>query len=143
MAEAVLPDPSTPFGERVRRRLSDEVVIWMTTVARDGTPQPNPVWFWWDGASFLVYNRPDARRLEHVRARPNVALNFDGNGRGGDIVIVTGRAELAPSEPPPHLVLDYVAKYGDMMTRVSGGLEEFSRQYSVPLRVRPVKVRGF
>src|SRR5437588_2044585 len=141
MAEAVLPDPSTPFGERVRRRLRDEVVIWMTTVARDGAPQPNPVWFWWDGGSFLVYNRPDARRLEHVRTRPNVALHFDGNGRGGDIVVFTGRAELTPSEPLPHLMPDYAAKYREAMTRVSGGLEEFSRQYPVPLRVRPLRVR--
>ena len=36
-------DPSTPFGERVRRRLRDVVVVWLNTVGADGTPQPNPV----------------------------------------------------------------------------------------------------
>jgi len=43
MAESTLPDPSTAFGERVRRLLRDERVIWITTVGKDGTPQPNPV----------------------------------------------------------------------------------------------------
>jgi len=38
MPESVLPDPSTPFGERVRRRLSEEQVIWITTVGKDGAP---------------------------------------------------------------------------------------------------------
>jgi len=43
---SVLPDPTTPFGERVARRLREEPVIWFTSTSRDGTPQPNPVWFW-------------------------------------------------------------------------------------------------
>jgi hypothetical protein len=40
---SVLPDPATPFGERVARRLREEAVIWLTTMGADGTPQPNPV----------------------------------------------------------------------------------------------------
>jgi PPOX class probable F420-dependent enzyme len=139
----VLPDPTTPFGERARRRLREELVVWLTTVGDDGTPQPNPVWFLWDGDSFLVYNRPDAHRLRHVRPRPRVALNFDGDGRGGDILVVTGRAELSEGEPPPHEVPEYVSKYGERMTAVAGSLEGFGQAYPVPLRVHPVKVRGF
>ncbi|HSR23675.1 MAG TPA: TIGR03667 family PPOX class F420-dependent oxidoreductase [Candidatus Eisenbacteria bacterium] len=142
MASNVLPDPSTPFGERLRGRLRDEPVLWLTTVGDDGTPQPNPVWFLWDGHTFLVYNRADAHRLRHVRARPNVALNFDGNGQGGDIAVVTGRAELPEGEPPPHEVPAYVAKYGKRMAAISGSLEAFSAAYPVPMRIRPRKVRG-
>jgi PPOX class probable F420-dependent enzyme len=66
---AVLPDPSTPFGERVAQRLRDDPVIWLTTVGADGTPQPNPVWFLWDGESFLTYNRADAKRLAQIKRR--------------------------------------------------------------------------
>ncbi|WAX58089.1 hypothetical protein M6B22_04785 [Jatrophihabitans cynanchi] len=36
----VLPAAGTPFGDRVRERLADEQVIWLTTVGADGTPQP-------------------------------------------------------------------------------------------------------
>ena len=77
---AVVPDGQ--FGDRVRTRLRDSKVIWLTTVGADGTPQPNPVWFLWDGdSSVLVYNRTDAHRLAHVAAHPQVALHLDGDGR--------------------------------------------------------------
>jgi len=143
VAHSVLPDPATPYGERVHRRLRDEVVLWLTTVGADGTPQPNPVWFLWEGESVLVYNRPDAHRLVHVRARPRVALNFDGNGSGGDILVITGRAELPQGEAPPNESPAYVAKYRGRMTSVSGSPEAFGKAYPVAMRVWPLGVRGF
>ncbi len=143
MASNALPDPSTPFGDRVRARLHDETVVWLTTVGDDGTPQPNPVWFLWDGESFLVYNRANAQRLRHVRARPRVALTFNSSGQGGDITVITGQAELAPGEPAPHEVPEYVAKYGRAMASISGSAEAFSKAYPVPMRIRPHKIRGF
>jgi PPOX class probable F420-dependent enzyme len=143
MVEDVLPDASTPYGERVRRRLREDVVAWLTTVGADGTPQPNPVWFWWDGQSFLIYNRASARRLSHVRRRPEVSLKLDSNGSGGDIVVIGGRAELRGGEPPAHEVPEYLAKYGERMAAVSGSAEAFSRAYPVAMRVRPLRVRGF
>ena len=138
----MLPDPTTPFGARVRRRLRDEQLIWLTTVDRTGTPQPNPVWFLWDGESFLVYNRPDAHRLVHVRERPSVALNLNSVG-DGNIVAVTGRAELADGVPLPNENPEYVRKYGDEMIRVSGSHQTFGEDYPVPLRVWARRVRGF
>jgi PPOX class probable F420-dependent enzyme len=142
MADDSLPDPATPFGERVRRRLREDLVIWLTSVGSDFTPQPNPVWFLWEGESFLVYNFSAAHRLEHVRSRPRVSLNFDGDRRGGDIVVFTGTAEVSDGDPAPHENAAYVAKYGAMMERVSGTLAEFSRRYPVPLRVRGLRLRG-
>ena len=142
MADDFLPDPKTPFGERVRHRLREDVVVWLTTVASDLTPQPNPVWFLWENDSLLIYNRPTARRLAHVRTRPRVSLNFDGNRRGGDIVVITGSAQVSENEPAPHENALYLAKYRAMMVRVSGSLEEFSRRYGVPLRVRELRARG-
>src|SRR3954454_1502344 len=108
--------PDGPFGERVARRLTEERVAWLSTVAADGTPQPNPVWFLWDGAdSVLVYNRPDARRLRHLASRPNVSLNFDGDGGGGDIVVLAGTAQLDRTAPAPDRNDAYLAKYRDAM----------------------------
>src|SRR5260370_772052 len=91
-----LPDPSTPFGERVLRRLRDERLVWLTTVDAKGMPQPTPVWFLWDEATstILIYSRADAKRLAHLQQDPRVALNFDGNGRGGDIIVITGQAQV-------------------------------------------------
>ena len=51
-------DNSTEFGARIERQLNDELVIWLTTVGKSGTPQPNPVWFSWNGAEILVFSQP-------------------------------------------------------------------------------------
>lgn len=139
----VLPSADTPFGERVRRRLRDEVCIWLTTVGADGTPQPNPVWFVWDDGDVLIYNRDNARRLDHLRGGSRVSLHFNANARGGDVVVLAGRAEVSAAEPPAHEMAAYLNKYRDDMIRVSGSLEAFSATYSVPLRVRVSRVRGF
>ncbi len=139
----ILPDPATEFGERVARRLRDEVVIWMTVIDARGAPQSAPVWFLWENDSFLIYSRSDARRNEHIRRNPRVSLNFNANSQGGDIVVFTGEATLSPDEPPCDQVPAYVAKYGDRITRNYGDARTFAAQYSVAIRVRPTSVRGF
>ena len=139
-----LPDPSTPFGERVARRLRDERLIWFTTVDAKGTPQPTPVWFLWDEASstILIYSRADAKRLLHLQQNPRVALNFDGNGTGGNIIVITGDARVSTDDPPADRLPVYVEKYRDFIARTYQTPEKFASIYSVALRIRPITVRG-
>jgi PPOX class probable F420-dependent enzyme, Rv3369 family len=137
----VLPDPTTEFGARVARRLREEMLVWLTVVDGAGTPQPAPVWFLWDGESVLVYSHGEAKRLDHVRANPRVALHFDGNGHGGDIVVLTGRAEIT-AEPLAEGNPDYLAKYGAWITDGWQTAESFGSVYSVPVRIHPRRVRG-
>jgi hypothetical protein len=72
MAQSALPDSGSEFGERVRRRLREEQVIWITTVGKDGTPQPNPVGFLFQD-DHSIYNMVNANRIRHVADRPQVA----------------------------------------------------------------------
>lgn len=138
----MLPDATTPIGQRVRWRLREEVVVWLTTVGRDGTPYPNPVWFWWDGDRILTYNLPTAGRVRHIRERPQVSLNFDSD-KGGDVMIMIGRAVIVEDAPPAYQVPEYVTKYGERMNRSFGGAESFSERYSVPISIDPQQVRAF
>lgn len=139
----VFPDPATPFGERVQRRLRDERVIWLTTVGADGTPQPNPVWFLAEGETVLVYNQPVAHRLSHIRRNPRVTLNFDGDGQGGDIIVLSGRAEIVDGQPPAHELPAYLAKYQQAAEQISGDVAAFSASYPVAVRITVDRVRGF
>ena len=139
---SVLPDPSTDFGARVTRRLAEEVVAWLTVVDRAGTPQPAPVWFLWDGETALIYSLTEAKRLTHLRARPRVALHLDGNGQGGDIVVLTGEIADAPGAPAPADNPEYLEKYGERIRSGWGTPEKFGALYSVPLRFTPRRVRG-
>jgi PPOX class probable F420-dependent enzyme len=139
---AVIPD--SEFGRRVRSRLEDEQVVWLTTTSADGTPQPNPVWFEWepDDEAVLIYNATDAKRLDSFAVRPRVSLHFDSNGRGGDIVVLTGVAEQALDVAPVHQNEKYLAKYGDSISRMNMDPAQFADAYSVPVRVRLTRVRG-
>ncbi len=142
MTSFTLPSPESPFGERVARRLRDDIVAWLTTVSADGTPQPNPIWFLWDGSSFLIYSLPGAARLGHIARNPHVSLNFDGNGRGGDIIVFSGTAHVSPDETPADQNVIYLAKYRTAIDRNFGGPAAFAARYSTPIRFAPLKVRG-
>lgn len=136
-------DLETEFGARVAQRLKTELIIWLTTVRHDGIPQPNPVWFHWDGTSFLIYSQPDKPKLRNIARNPNVALHFNSDGEGGDIVIFAGQATLDESAPANHAVAAYVGKYREHMAAMGMTPEAFANDYSVAIRVTPTKVRGF
>lgn len=137
---SVLPDVSTDFGARVARRLSAETVAWLTTVDGSGTPQPAPVWFLWDGDSALIYSDHRARRLAHLRANPRVALHLDGDGQGGDIVVLTGEIAEAPDAPSISDNPDYLAKYGGLIT--GGVRRDVLGGPAVPAAPRPRLLTG-
>lgn len=149
--EHVLPEAGTAFGDTVRARLREETVIWLTTVAASGTPQPNPVWFlWqpdpdddWGDGSFLIYHDNTAQRLRTLTERPRVSLNFN-SVNGGGITVFTGTVELLENHPAAHEVPEYAAKYQPLMLRngVQRELAAFMAKYSIVTRIRPDKVRG-
>lgn len=135
-------DPTTSFGERVARRLRDERIIWLTTIGASGQPQPSPVWFLWDGESFLIYSQPDTPKLRGIARNPKVALNFDGDGQGGDIIVFDGEARIVEDAPLATDVPEYVEKYRAASARIGMEPDSFARQYSTAIRVTPRKVRG-
>ncbi len=139
-----IPDDSTHFGESVRRRVHEEYLMWLTTVDTRGMPQPSPIWFWWDEAAsnFLVYNQTHAKRLDFVRKNSQVALNFDGYGTGSGIIMFTGHAQISTSESSANQHPLYLAKYRHWITSKFGSPEQFAAEYSVALRIYPLKVRG-
>lgn len=135
-------DLSTEFGQRVARRLEEERIVWLTTVDASGTPQPRPVWFLWDDETFLIYSRPETHKLDHIQRSLHVALNFDSDGRGGDIVVFAGEARIADDTPPADQVADYINKYSGGLERLDTTAEEFASSFSVPIRVTPTNLRG-
>jgi PPOX class probable F420-dependent enzyme len=135
-------DTSTAFGERAARRLRDSLVAWLTTVSPDGTPRPVPVWFLYeDDGSVLLYSRPRTPKLRNLEASARAALHLDGNGEGGDIVVLTGTLRRS-DDPPAHEVPAYAEKYAGRIARNGWTPESFAGDYSVPLRFEPTRLRG-
>ena len=135
-------DTSTDFGQRVTGHLENDQVIWITTVNPDQTPQPSPVWFFWDGETLLIYSQPGTPKLRNIGQRPRVSLNFHSTATGGDVVVLTGNAWQDAAAPPATDVPGYIAKYTRGFADIGMTPEDFTRAYSVPVRVRPTALRG-
>lgn len=135
-------DRSTEFGLRVERRLRQDRLGWLTTVGADGTPQPSPIWFLWDGETILIYSRAETPRLRNIAARPRVSLNLDGDGRGGDVVVLSGSCAVDPETSPVDAHPAYLAKYREGILRLGMTAEEFAAAYPVPIRMTPSRLRG-
>jgi PPOX class probable F420-dependent enzyme len=135
-------DESTEFGARAARRLRDEIIGWLTTVTPSGAPAPVPVWFLWDGeASVLLYSQPGKPKLQHIESNARCTLNLDGNGRGGDIVVVHGTLRVT-DDPPADQVPGYVAKYAERIAELNWTPESFAADYSVPMRIDVARIAG-
>lgn len=132
-------DTTTGAGARADRRLREEEVAWLTTVRSDGQPQSVPVWFLWDGDTFLLYSRPGQQKLKNIGQNSRVGLNLNSNARGGDVVRVEGTAEVVPDVPPANEVGEYLEKYRQAIARIGFDPEGFARAYSVALRVTPAR----
>lgn len=136
-------DTSSDFGQRVAGRLANEQVVWLVTVDSNGTPQPVPVWFIWDGQSALIYSQPNQAKLRNIERTGRASLNFNSDFHGGDVVILTGTAEIEPSTAPADNNPAYIEKYADGIASINMTPESFASSYSVPIRVTPAKLRGF
>jgi PPOX class probable F420-dependent enzyme len=136
-------DLSSEYSARVARRLRDEQVIWLTTVGRSGTPQPNPVWFLWDGETFLIYTEPSSYKVRNIRRNSRVALHFDSGEDGEDVMVFTGTAVLDESAPLAHYNPAYLEKYRSGIADIQMTPESMGEAYNVAIRVKPEKVRGF
>ncbi len=135
-------DPTTEFGARVEKRLLEEQVIWLTTVSPSGMPQPNPVWFYWDGDTVLIYSQPDAYKVKNLINNPKVSLNFEGVAEQGEnVIVLTGEAVM--EENGSKIDPAYEKKYHQAIIDFDETSEDLIASYSVAIRVRIEKVRGF
>lgn len=136
-------DPGTEKGAKVDARLREELVAWLVTVARDGTPVPTPVWFLWDGDSVLVYSQRDKPKQRHIAANPRVAIAMRTDVDGDDLVVLTGEASVDEGAPPANRVPEYIEKYRAAIARLGSDVAGFSAEYSVAIRIRPTKLRAW
>jgi PPOX class probable F420-dependent enzyme len=96
-----------------------------------------------DGETILIYSRPNTPKLAHISRNPRVALNFDGDGQGGDIILLTGSAVIDPGAPRSDTIAEYQAKYGERIPHLGMTAAGFADAYSVPIRVTLEKLTGF
>lgn len=134
-------DLTTELGKQANQRLQDEEVIWMTTVTPSGAPRPNPVWFYWDGKSIIIYSQPGSYRIRNIKNNPHITLNLQGVATMGEnVVILHGEAHMNFSYQ--HLHPGYAAKYKEYLPQMDLTPDKMTADYSVEIIITPTRLRG-
>ena len=138
-------DLNSKFGRVVKKHLKEEYFIWLTTVDSKGKPQPRPVWFIWEEDSCLVFSKPDAFKVRHIKNNPNVSLHFNTRDELGEqhVIVLNGDAFFDTLSPPAHEIDAYLKKYKDGIKSLDMTPESFSREYSRAIRIKPTEMRGW
>lgn len=135
-------DPTNAFHARAAERLKTEEIGWLVTVAADGTPEPSPVWFLWDGTdSVLIYSQ-NTPKIRHIVANPRVAFHLNSDSSGNNVVTFTGSAVFDDAHVKAIDDAAYLAKYGEAIVRIGQTAEGFSTGYDHPVVVTLEKLRG-
>jgi PPOX class probable F420-dependent enzyme len=142
-------DEITPLGARIIERLTEDRVIWMTSVDR-GVPQPAPVWFLYErddlGERILVYSKTGARRIANIQTNSHVALNFNCTPGGGEVHVIRGTARIALEIRPAPENQAYMDRYRDWVEEEKdwgNTFEGFAAQYSVPIEITDLATWGW
>jgi PPOX class probable F420-dependent enzyme len=122
--------------EQIEKHLANDKIVWLTTVTPAGRPAPRPVWFIWDGTAIVIYSQPDVAKLKHIAGNDQVSLHFNCSPGGGDVVVISGRAELVRDAPPPSALPGLLDKYLDAI-QAMGHKPEWYDAYNTAIRVVP------
>ncbi|MEO8423410.1 MAG: TIGR03667 family PPOX class F420-dependent oxidoreductase [Actinomycetota bacterium] len=134
-------DLDDPRHVRADGKLRSEIAVWLTTVTPDGQPQTTPVWFRWDGDTFLIYSQPDRPKLRNIAQDPKVSLHLVGDREGEDAITFEGTAVVDPSVPRADRLDGYMEKYTALVERFGWTPSSMAADYSVAIRVTPTRVR--
>ena len=122
--------------EQIEKHLTNDQIVWLTTVTPSGRPAPRPVWFIWNGTEVIIYSQPDVAKLKHIAANGNVSLNFNCTPGGGDVVVLSGQAEVVKDAPLPSGLPGFLGKYQETITAM-GYTQEWYDEYHVAIHVTP------
>jgi PPOX class probable F420-dependent enzyme len=121
--------------------IADEHIAWLTTVRADGMPLPTPVWFIWHEDAFLIYSQPTALKLRNIRHNPNVSLHFNTDETGEKFTVFQAVARIDATACTSLEMSLYQTKYCDHITMIGYTPERLAHEFSVAVRVSPVRVR--
>ena len=131
---------SVELTQEVSSRLTSDHYGWLTTVAKSGQPVPRLIWFYFDGAKLTVYSMPQAAKVAHIKAHPQVSLNLDSDGNGGGIIVVGGIATVDATGVDCRDDAPYWAKYGELAKELETTEGISMEAFSTRLTITPTKV---
>jgi PPOX class probable F420-dependent enzyme len=93
----------------INQRLTDELVIWLSSVRPDGRPHLMPMEFYWTGERMFLWIDKRSQKVANLRHNPYVTLALPD---GADVVIVEGTAEVVDNGTAQVWYAPLAKKYG-------------------------------
>jgi len=124
-----------------REHLEHDVVAWLTTVATDGRVQSSLISFLHDGADVFFYSQPGTPKLRNIAHSPLVSFHLQSDGYGDHSLIIEGTAVIDATIPPLDVHERYRAKYTGPHAHWGLDFTQTALDFSVPIRIRPTRVR--
>ena len=132
-------DLAQPKDAHIEQRLRSELIIWLSTVRQDGRPHLVPVWFLWDGATFLIFSQPKDLKLRNLRHNPNVVLALETRDQGNEVVLIEGQAAVLEGSTLKTTMPEYAGKYDALMKSMDWTADWMATRYSEVVRITPTK----
>jgi PPOX class probable F420-dependent enzyme len=124
-----------------REHLERDVVAWLTTVAPDGRVQSSLISFLHDGADLFFYSQPNTPKLRNIAHAPLVSFHLQSDPYGDHSLIIEGTALIDGTIPPLDAHERYRAKYAEPHAHWGLDFTRTALDFSVPIRIRPSRVR--
>jgi PPOX class probable F420-dependent enzyme len=125
------------------RRLSTDIVGWLTTVAPDGTPMSSVVSFLWDGRSLLFYSKPATPKLRNIQANPRVSFHLNSDDIGNEMVTLEGDCAIDEDAPLSNELPEFLAKYREPYQRWEMDPDVTAEEFPVACRIVPTRIRAW
>ncbi len=61
---------------------------------KDGTPRVVPIWFHWNGKTFVMGSDPNSPKVDALRTNPDVALTIDTDEFPHKVLMVRGKVSV-------------------------------------------------
>ena len=139
MSESSL-DLSKPRNKRADERLRNDLMAWLGTVRPDGRPHLVPVWFLWDGATVLVFSKPD-QKIRNLQSNPQAIVALDDTEGGEDVVMLEGEATLLERGSVTPALPAYAEKYAAKLAEFGWTGESMGQEYTESIRITPTRFR--
>ena len=124
-----------------REHLERDVVAWLTTIAPDGRVQSSLISFLHDGADVFFYSQPNTPKLRNIAHSTLVSFHLQSDPYGDHSLIIEGTAVIDATIPPLDAHELYRVKYREPHAHWGLDFTQTARDFSVPIRIRPTRVR--
>ncbi len=89
--------------EKIAEFLAGRELADLVTLMADGSPHVAPVWYKFDGDTYVVLAEPSTIKVRNIRHDPRVAVSIASHDRPYGYVLIQGKAEISEGDTDPLL----------------------------------------